>query len=239
MRSHSATELLDTWDRGKPRDGVERGLLLLELAEPEDTPAGLPLGERDRRLLALRHELFGARLTGLATCPVCGDQLEFECGVEELIGQADPAPSEITLESEGFTLWLRLPDSRDLRAVAAAAADEAPGLLFRRCVMRAERDGAPVAPEDLPQPLIEAAGEKLAEADRLADARFALNCFGCGQAWRAPFDAASFVWAELDAWAERMLRAVHELARAYGWPEDAILALSPARRARYLEMIGQ
>jgi hypothetical protein len=30
---------------------------------------------------------------------------------------------------------------------------------------------------------------------------------------------------------------VDTLARAYGWPEQVILQLSPARRAMYLEMV--
>jgi hypothetical protein len=34
-----------------------------------------------------------------------------------------------------------------------------------------------------------------------------------------------------------LMGEVDALARAYGWPEQAILQLSPARRARYLEMV--
>jgi hypothetical protein len=38
----------------------------------------------------------------------------------------------------------------------------------------------------------------------------------------------------LSHWAERCLDQVHTLARAYGWSEAQILALSPVRRACYL-----
>jgi hypothetical protein len=34
-----------------------------------------------------------------------------------------------------------------------------------------------------------------------------------------------------------VLREVHILASAYGWREDDILAMSPARRRIYLEML--
>ena len=52
-----------------------------------------------------------------------------------------------------------------------------------------------------------------------------------------PTDIAGFFWAELDAWARRLLREIHTLARFYGWSEAEILALSPLRRRCYLEMV--
>jgi hypothetical protein len=42
----------------------------------------------------------------------------------------------------------------------------------------------------------------------------------------------------MDARARALLAEVHSLARAYGWTEPEILALSPQRRAAYLEMAG-
>jgi hypothetical protein len=38
--------------------------------------------------------------------------------------------------------------------------------------------------------------------------------------------------------ARSLLAEVHSLARAYGWTESEILALSPQRRSTYLEMVG-
>ena len=43
-------------------------------------------------------------------------------------------------------------------------------------------------------------------------------------------------WAEIDAWARRILREVNILARAYGWRESDILALGAVRRQIYLTM---
>jgi hypothetical protein len=79
----------------------------------------------------------------------------------------------------------------------------------------------------------------MAEADALGDVQLALTCPQCGHEWQAPFDIASFLWTEINAWAHRTLQDVHELARAYGWREADILALSPWRRQVYLEMISQ
>jgi hypothetical protein len=41
----------------------------------------------------------------------------------------------------------------------------------------------------------------------------------------------------VEALARRVLWEVHTLACAYGWTESETLALSPARRARYLQMV--
>jgi len=46
-----------------------------------------------------------------------------------------------------------------------------------------------------------------------------------------------FFWAELAAEAKRLLREVDALARAYGWREADILALSSQRRHAYLELV--
>jgi hypothetical protein len=78
----------------------------------------------------------------------------------------------------------------------------------------------------------------MSRADPQADVRLALTCPACRHQWRSIFDIVTFFWIELDVWARRTLRDVHALARAYGWREADILALSPQRRQCYLEMIS-
>jgi len=241
MPSPSTAQLIDAWDRASSRPALDRAETLLALASPETDAASLDalsLGERERRLLAMRATAFGPKLTGLVACESCGEPLELELRVDDLLALPGPAFAEIALERDGYALSLRLPGGADLRAAAEAPAGSAAAVLLARCVVRADRDGAPLSPADLPQGVVEAAGEALAEADPLADLRLGLDCVACGHAWQAPFDAAGFLWAELDAWAGRILGEVHALASAYGWTERDILALSPRRRARYLEMVA-
>ena len=88
---------------------------------------------------------------------------------------------------------------------------------------------------ELPEALAAAVAERMAAADPQAAARVALRCPACAHEWEAPIDAGAFLWAELDAWARRTLHEVHVLASAYGWSEEAILALGPRRRV-YLEL---
>jgi hypothetical protein len=240
MRSPSAPEILDAWERGLPKRPVERGITLLALACPgegDDALATLPVGDRDRRLLALREAVFGPRLWGLVRCASCGEQLELELGVREVLTPPPLAEAPLVLSGEDHEVLLRLPDSRDLLACAEAEPGEAASVLLRRCVVWARLNDQPVTADALPPALVEAAGRLLGEADPQVDLRFAMTCIVCGHAWQAPFDAAAYLWAEIASWAERMLREVHALASAYGWTEHDILALSPLRRERYLRML--
>jgi hypothetical protein len=240
MRLPSAEDMLDAWERCVPKGPVERGVILAGLAAPEageDVIAALPIGDRDRRLLDLRAAAFGPRLTGLLNCEACGEQLELELAVDDLCGAARAHAHGLAVADGDYVVWLRLPDSHDLRAAAGVTAEDAPGLLLRRCVTRVELDGAPIAVEALPPDVIRLADAALAEADPLADPRFALSCMQCGHACEVGFDTVAFLWAELDAWAARIQRDVHTLASAYGWSERDILRLGPARRGRYLRMI--
>ena len=93
--------------------------------------------------------------------------------------------------------------------------------------------------EELSDDLIaEAVMERLAAADPQADVWIDLTCPACGRNWQEEFGILSFFWSEIHGWAARILREVHELARAYGWREAEILALSPWRRQAYLEMLS-
>ena len=74
--------------------------------------------------------------------------------------------------------------------------------------------------------------------DPAADIRLGLRCTECGHGWDALLDIGACFWDELGSRAHQLLESVHRLASAYGWRESEILALSPARRAAYLNMIG-
>jgi hypothetical protein len=51
-------------------------------------------------------------------------------------------------------------------------------------------------------------------------------------------DPAAIVVEEVDRHARQVLREVDQLARAYGWREPDILALSRDRRRAYLGLVG-
>ncbi|GAB4205432.1 MAG: hypothetical protein OHK0022_31510 [Roseiflexaceae bacterium] len=237
MRTLSATELLQVWERGLRQLPFQRALALLAAACPDesaDALAELSIGQRDSRLLTLRAWTFGPKVASVARCPVCAAQVDLLFCVDD-IRAAEPQALVFALPVEDYIIELRLPNSRDLGALVAEHSEQ---VLLKRCLLSVARSGQPCNAGALPPEVVRQAVEQLALADPQADVQLALVCPVCGHPWQAPFDIVSFFWSEIDAWAGRMFREIHALALAYGWREEEILALSPLRRRMYLEMIG-
>jgi len=250
MRPLSAPQLLSLWEYGLVQPPWQRALSLLAAALP-DSPleelANLPLGQRDAYLLALRENLFGPRLTSLAACPACGEQLELSFSVADIQSgslpgsDGEPAGEQdglLTVSSDGYQVSFRLPNSLDLAEIAGLSEPEQARLyLLERCLISAEDKGAVCAAADLPAPVTRLIAERMASADPQGDVQIALTCPSCSHQWQVAFDPLSFLWVEISAWSQRILREVHLLAQAYGWRETDILALSPRRRQAYLQMV--
>ena len=65
MRGLSAADVLRVWERGAGQHPIDRALTILAAGDPgaADTSSGdLPLGERNRRLLAIHERTFGGTL---------------------------------------------------------------------------------------------------------------------------------------------------------------------------------
>jgi hypothetical protein len=226
--------LLEAWDRASPLERPWRELTLLAGAgEAVETLAHLPVGERDRRLLALRRTLLGERLACETSCPACGERLELVLAASALAG-APVGAVESTVEHAGCRVRFRLPTSADL--AASSCGPDAAQALLGRCVLDATRGDERLAADALPAALRDAVAARMAELDPRANVRLALECATCSHRWEADLDVAGFVLAEIDAHATRLLAEVHGLASAYGWREADILALGPRRRRHYLEL---
>ena len=240
----SAAGLLEAWERGRHSSPGERGLLLLAVANPEapsEILATWSIGQRDAALLAMRERIFGPQLKGLASCPQCDETLEMQFTVADILASARPAPSStLGLAMEGYRVTFRLPNAGDVAALAGVKGQPVSDRwLLERCIIESWREDAPCAVVNLPDKMLEAMTVAMAEADPQAEVELLLRCLMCGNQWLAPFDVVSFLWREIDAWATRVLREVHQLASAYGWSERDILALSPWRRRYYLELIAE
>lgn len=231
MRSLPAAGLLAVWERVRDETRARRGALLLELLGAEGA-AVWPIGRRDAALLALREEHFGRKLECLTSCPECDEAIELEFETRD-IRAAAANDAAVMIPWDGRELRARLPNSEDLEAIATLEEPvESRRQLLARC-LNGSADGVAITDD-----LLALAGQRMSEADPQAEVELALRCPHCTRAWTAPFDIAEFLWTEWSAHAERLLAEVHDLARAYGWREDDILSLSPARRAAYLKMIA-
>lgn len=232
----SAALLLATWERVYGFSPARRSVALFSLARPDSAMSelvGLSVGERDRALLDLREGLFGPRLNCVVACPACSDKSELGFTIDEIrvpIADGTLSPS-MTIEVDQLQLTIRSLTCADLLAVEAEPTFLQRESLMRRCLS----DGDRLAP--LSAPAQKLLVEKLAEADPQADIRIGVTCGQCGHGWSAFFDIASHLWAEIDAWAKRLITEVHALASAYGWAERDIVAMSPWRRQLYMGML--
>lgn len=239
MRTPAPDEVMAAWDAGSSLHPSRRcgplvqavvGLAPAALAE-------LGIGDRDRVLIQVRDRLFGATLRARADCPSCGLALEAELAISALLS-AGRGPDVIEVDVAGYRVRCCVPRSADLAdAAAAGSVSAARAVIVERAIVSAERYGERVAVADLPDDVVAAAAARLAEAEPLAHVELPLRCDTCGATWSRPLDIDDYLWQELDAWAARLLGEIHALAAAYGWTESEILALSPRRRAHYLELV--
>ncbi|MDP5220833.1 hypothetical protein Q5Y75_26965 [Ruegeria sp. 2205SS24-7] len=230
MTTFSASKLLELWEAGVSRHPIDRALAMLSLADVAGPLAEMPLGQRNWHLMQLRRARFGDHLSLWLDCSACGDRMSMEFGVSDL-PDTGPGGSRIVVEGHAF----RLANSRDLANLVSFADPElAAHTLFLACAESLET---------LPQgealdQLMDRVGEAMDAADPWADLNFEAQCPACATAHNVPLDIGDLLWQELEIVARQLLDRVHQLASAYGWSEQAILALSDTRRAAYLARLG-
>lgn len=244
MIAPDTAALLTAWERGLRLILPRKVLLLLATVLPDRTEAdiaAIPLGARDALLFDLREHLFGPDLATVSACPQCDERLEAAFRVADLRVPSGAPGDEQEFVSNRHHIRFRLPATSDVLAIPAGAdAEAARSLLIGRCVIEVrDAEGNPVAPQALSPDTIPEICAKMADADPQAVVDLSFTCPACGHAFAAAFDIASFLMAELHAWAQRMIADIGTLARAYGWREADVLALSPTRRQLYLELAAR
>ncbi len=242
MKHLSDHDLLAIWEVGLNQSLLEWGLYLLTCAYPEydfRAAASLSIGERDARLLKIRELLFGSRLQNVANCPDCEVKVEWEMPLSAItiqsISESEDAKTLILPFAE-YQIHLRPPNSLDLFEILPL---EDPDTRFREILKKCIVQSSPTInwENEMPKDLPDAVLRKIEENDPQADIILELECPECRNSWRLPFDILSYLWAEINAWANKMIRDVCELASQFGWSEKDILNMSSFRRRMYLDMI--
>jgi hypothetical protein len=225
--------LLRTWEQGALAPEAARPLTLLAAAMPDGDPqalAEIALADRNRLLLRLRELTFGSELRAVADCSDCAATLEVSLPVAELVPAGEADRSAWT--EAGHRFALRAATTADLLATLAAPdLERAEELMLARCLTV----DPPVAPGERLGSEVRARFEAL---HALAEVRLMLVCPECGREQVLDLDIARFLWTELRRAATQLLREIHTLATGTGWSESEILAMSPQRRAAYLELVG-
>jgi hypothetical protein len=241
MRPDAPVVLLHAWERGIA-NARERSLALLEAGCPaydETESRALSVGRRDSLLLAFRERVFGPQFAAWVVCPSCTHGLELQFSAADVkanLPAADEAPFSCLVDD--YSVCFRAPSVDDLAGIDPDWPQEQQRAgLLANVVSLASKAGQSCTASDLPDAVIDAIEHLLEERDAAVAMSLQVHCEACGQKWDAPFDVASYLWTEIERWASHLLWEVHLLARAYAWKESDLLAMSPWRRRRYLEML--
>lgn len=232
MHSISDQTALDVWDVGSTRHALDRNLLLLAGAEVDAfyQLQTLDVQQRDRLLLEVRRNTFGDRMELLSECRHCAAELEIEISTTAMLA-VEPASSH-EIDVDGWHLEFRLPTSVDLAAAVETGAD-----IFVSCIQICRADGFDRDPGELPTAIRQTVEDAMAKAAPAADIELMVDCAECGETEALTFDIGQVLWREVAARAQQLLAEIVVLARAFGWNEPTILALSPQRRRAYLEAV--
>ena len=201
--------------------------------EPRAAAIGaLVLGDRAALALHVRRLTFGEQLPCVVRCPACGEPMDVDLAVADLLGAEQPdLPDAWDERVAGRRVRFRLPTGTDLEAAARAGRhDPDAGLrdLVGACVL------SPAAPAEA---AVDAVGERMRELDPLAEITLELRCPECRQGGSVAFDPGAHLLREAALDASALIEDVHRLALAYGWREPDVLALPVPRRRRYLDLV--
>ncbi|MBN1175001.1 MAG: hypothetical protein JXA67_22775 [Micromonosporaceae bacterium] len=242
-------QLLTAWELGIRQGPAERALTLLSAAHVHGSSmdsAHVDVGSREVTLAGLLCQIGGGQVWGSTECCGCCERLDVPVAVDAIAALPVHEPgARFTIAVDGEEVAFRLPTTADLDAVAGLAVDEARDALLRRCLgLGVEPEARQGTGPDTGPPgtgvlaaglveAVEAALERIAPAGSI---RVLIGCPSCGTSTEAAVDLSVLLWAELETLALALLNDIHTLAAAYGWTEDEILRLSPARRAAYLNL---
>jgi len=198
---------------------------------------GQPVGERTTALLqvvTLTVQSDALPLTARCVANGCGESFEFELPWRTLpAGAPDAGPLHVHL-ADGRAVAMRRPTGRDLRewrdvqlASRPSSREHALRLMLNSLVLTGE-----ARPDDE-----STLADALAAADPLVHFTVACRCPACGAPNEVDVDLETIALATLLARQRTLLHDVHMLASNYGWTEPEVLAVPPARRARYIALI--
>ena len=211
-------------------------------AVDRNTIRRLLVGDREFLLLKLYQLTFGNNLLAWLNCPAegCGESLEFPIFLDACVIEACPITSRIwqlkTSEKGDCSIRFRLPTGGDQEALSNCC--DAEGDILQQRILRAccaEADSTRVenlSPEE--RSCIEYQMNRLAPQ---FEVEVEASCPDCGSDFSTHIDVPFLALAEMKLTEAELDREIHYLAWHYHWPETEILALTPGRRRRYIDLV--
>ena len=236
--------LLDAWEHGARVPPAARAAVLVHragLTSTLDDALDLDVGRCADLALLVYRETFGDVADAVVGCPACGEVVEAQLSVPQThtVGRGTATAGLFgsqTSHEQVVGRWVvRAPTTRDL-LVAARGQDDAKEVLLSRCVtsVATGADLSRLTAEELTE--LDAAAEDLAGSAVLTST---LTCHGCGEVSQIAYDVGMVLWDQIEITAPALLADVATLARAFGWGEAEVLALSETRRRAYLTLVAR
>jgi hypothetical protein len=204
----------------------------------------LSIGDREKLLVALYALSFGPLFDAVLSCPACAETVELPLDLDTVLEATagSPCSPQHLLTVGGATLRFRLPNGADHERAARIAAidlNRGAAVLRAACVIALTGgDGQEIVADRMPDGVQAVLEEALRRLDPAAETIVAADCPGCGTRLEGTLDALSLLAGQLGQRGS-ILVDVDQIARAYHWSEEAILALPTARRRRYLALLDR
>lgn len=243
MQHLSDQDLLTIWEFGLQHSVIETNLFLLTLVYPEynlNQVLSFPIGERDARLMQVRKAHFGPVLQNVSECDSCGQIMEWENQIEDLLFHKISEKvliETVEMEHDEHHIRARLPNSRDIIEVLNLNnIDQQEDRLIQKCIVDSSFSNGEMkeAIRDFKDVLL----QKMEEKDAQANIIMKLSCPECENDWNSTFDIMHYLWSEINEWGIQMMKDIYLLAQNFGWSEMAILQMSRFRRNLYLKMLN-
>jgi hypothetical protein len=235
--------LLAAWEAAAGMPDVARTAALVahDRSDSVDEVLDLPVAICASQAVAAYLDAFGPHADATCACSSCGEVLQIPLDLRDLEG-IDPATDELVSDQVvrigSRSLTVQALTTRDL---LHARDDLDPATALRRTCIRDE-NGQALPPEALAAlgdddlAVLDAAAEGLAG---VAWILMRMRCPACDADITASLDPGALLRERVDAAAPQLLAEVAVLARDFGWSEEAVLALSPARRRAYLDLVSE
>jgi hypothetical protein len=181
-----------------------------------------------------------AALGGAASFPLrvrcisaaCGEPLELDLTLEELLAIRGEQDAPIVAEVGGSTRPLRAPTGEDQLAWLGKSYDDLDHATRDLAAsLLEERAHAPLSDAD-----VEAIERSLSAHDPLVEFSVRAACPHCGTEAEHEVDLTRLAFGALREARDALIGEIHALASRYHWTEAEILAIPPWRRARYLAL---
>jgi hypothetical protein len=231
-------EDLDVELEGGPDPRAVTAILARCVARADGQPVGsrflwaLDVGARIECLLRIAA-LGGADTFALRVrCPAdtCGQPLELDLTLEELLALRGEQDAPIVAEVGGRARPLRAPTGEDQLAWLGSTYDDLDHAARELAAsLLEERTAAPLGEAD-----VEAIERSLAAHDPLVEFSVRAVCPHCGDEAEYEVDLARLALDLLRAARDALIGEIHVLASRYHWTEAEILEIPPSRRAHYL-----